>query len=113
MATVVIAPKAATLPYGNNNLAPWIVTYEYAIRRARLTVTLQVRSRCVPSVWTVSPRCDLSVEENLRRFEEMKNAKEFGQTCCLCAKTLVHNPNKTLRDPVIYRYNLIPHARAG
>ncbi|KAG0269729.1 hypothetical protein DFQ27_002398 [Actinomortierella ambigua] len=62
----------------------------------------------------IASKCrNLSVEENLRRFEEMKNATEFGLTACLRAKISVDNPNKALRDPVIYRCNLIPHARTG
>ncbi|KAG0226909.1 hypothetical protein BGW41_004017 [Actinomortierella wolfii] len=62
----------------------------------------------------IASKCrDLPVEENLRRFEEMKNATEFGLTACLRAKISVDNPNKALRDPVIYRCNLIPHARTG
>ncbi|KAF9438245.1 hypothetical protein BGZ76_009076 [Entomortierella beljakovae] len=56
---------------------------------------------------------DLSVEENLRQFDEMKNGTEFGLTCCLRAKISVDSPNKALRDPVIYRCNLLPHARTG
>ena len=56
---------------------------------------------------------DLSVEENLQRFEEMKNATEFGQTCCLRAKISVDAKNKALRDPVLYRCNLLPHNRTG
>ncbi|KAI9503480.1 tRNA synthetases class I, catalytic domain-containing protein [Coemansia spiralis] len=54
-----------------------------------------------------------SIEENLRRFEEMRQATEFGQTCCLRAKMSVDNPNKAMRDPVIYRCNLTPHHRTG
>jgi glutamyl-tRNA synthetase len=80
---------------------------------------------------------DLSVEENLKRFEEMKNATEFvsdctcicdgnecewdvkqrcasqGMTCCLRAKISVDNPNKAMRDPVIYRVNVAPHHYTG
>ncbi|KAI9248794.1 tRNA synthetases class I, catalytic domain-containing protein [Phascolomyces articulosus] len=56
---------------------------------------------------------DQSVEENLRRFEEMKSATEFGQTCCLRAKISPNDPNGTLRDPVIYRCNLTPHHFTG
>jgi len=43
----------------------------------------------------------------------MKNGTEFGLTCCLRAKISVDNLNKALRDPVIYRCNLLPHARTG
>lgn len=79
---------------------------------------------------------DLPVEENLRRFEEMKNGTEFvsfhktvlfwlldkfadmsffwqGQKCCLRAKISVDDPNGTLRDPVMYRCNLTPHHYTG
>ncbi|ORY05776.1 glutamyl-tRNA synthetase [Basidiobolus meristosporus CBS 931.73] len=56
---------------------------------------------------------DNSVEENLRRFEEMTKGTEFGQTNCLRAKISVDNKNKALRDPVIYRCNLLPHHLVG
>jgi glutamyl-tRNA synthetase len=56
---------------------------------------------------------NLSVEENLRRFDEMKRATEFGQTCCLRAKIDMQDKNKALRDPVIYRCNLLSHHRTG
>ncbi|CAG8452271.1 842_t:CDS:10 [Ambispora leptoticha] len=61
----------------------------------------------------VSKSRDLSVEENLRRFQEMKEGTEFGLTCCLRAKIDMNNPNKSLRDPVIYRCNLLEHHRTG
>ncbi|KAJ2783054.1 glutamate--tRNA ligase, partial [Coemansia linderi] len=62
----------------------------------------------------VESKCrGLSVEENLARFQQMKEATEFGQTCCLRAKMSIDNPNKALRDPTIYRCNLIPHHRTG
>src|SRR5205814_1458819 len=56
---------------------------------------------------------DNSVEENLRRFDEMKAGTEFGLTNCLRAKISMEAPNKALRDPVIYRCNLTPHHRIG
>ncbi|KAJ1796460.1 glutamate--tRNA ligase [Coemansia sp. RSA 2399] len=62
----------------------------------------------------IASRCrDLSVEDNLARFEEMRNGTEFGQSCCLRAKMSVDCPNKAMRDPVIYRCNLTPHHRTG
>ncbi|ODV58259.1 glutamate--tRNA ligase GUS1 [Ascoidea rubescens DSM 1968] len=61
-----------------------------------------------------SKRRDASVEENLDIFtNEMKNATEKGLTYCLRAKISYDIPNKALRDPVIYRCNLIPHHRTG
>ncbi|KKZ64804.1 glutamyl-tRNA synthetase [[Emmonsia] crescens] len=59
----------------------------------------------------VSKRRDLSVEDSLARFEEMKSGS--GQGWCIRAKISVDNPNKALRDPVIYRCNSQPHHRTG
>ncbi|KAJ2809212.1 glutamate--tRNA ligase [Coemansia guatemalensis] len=62
----------------------------------------------------IASRCrDLSVEDNLARFEQMRQATEFGQTCCLRAKISVDCPNKAMRDPAIYRCNLTAHHRTG
>ncbi|KAI8979611.1 tRNA synthetases class I, catalytic domain-containing protein [Mycotypha africana] len=52
---------------------------------------------------------DNSVEENLRRFEEMTKGSEEGLQNCLRAKIDYASPNGTMRDPVIYRCNLTPH----
>ncbi|SZE99971.1 unnamed protein product [Blumeria hordei] len=56
---------------------------------------------------------DRDVETNLAIFEEMKIATETGLKNCIRAKMSVDNPNKALRDPVIYRCNLLPHHRTG
>ncbi|KAJ1965165.1 glutamate--tRNA ligase [Dipsacomyces acuminosporus] len=62
----------------------------------------------------IASKCrDLSVEENLARFQQLMDATEFGQTCCLRAKMSVDSKNKALRDPVIFRCNLTPHHRTG
>jgi len=58
-----------------------------------------------------SKRRDQSIEENLAAFEEMKKGTALGY--CLRAKISVDNPNKAMRDPVIYRCNLEPHGRTG
>jgi glutamyl-tRNA synthetase len=53
---------------------------------------------------------DLSVEENLQKFQEILNGTTYGLTACLRAKMSVDDPNKALRDPVIYRCNVeTPH----
>ncbi|KAJ3044233.1 hypothetical protein HDV00_002911 [Rhizophlyctis rosea] len=71
------------------------------------TMRLQ-RGDCIES------KCrNLSVEENLKRFEEMTKGTEFGLKCCLRAKIDYKSENGTLRDPVIYRCNLLPHHRTG
>lgn len=47
-----------------------------------------------------------TLEQNLAMWEEMKKASPEGLQICLRAKLSVDNPNKALRDPVIYRCNL-------
>lgn len=56
-----------------------------------------------------------SVERNLHLFtEEMYKGTVLGQTMCLRAKIDMQAPNKTLRDPVMYRCNVAtPHHRTG
>ncbi|KAH8664472.1 putative glutamate--tRNA ligase [Xylariales sp. PMI_506] len=61
-----------------------------------------------------SKRRERTVEENLRIFEEMKNGTEEGLKNCIRAKVSVDNPNKAMRDPVIYRCNVTDaHHRTG
>ncbi|EPS37756.1 hypothetical protein H072_8557 [Dactylellina haptotyla CBS 200.50] len=62
-----------------------------------------------------SSKRDVSVADNLQIFtEEMKNATDKGRTYCVRAKISVDDPNKALRDPVIYRCNTeFPHHRTG
>ena len=56
---------------------------------------------------------NLDVKENLRRWQEMLDATEFGQTCAARFKMDMKSANKTLRDPVAFRTNLTPHHRTG
>jgi glutamyl-tRNA synthetase len=60
-----------------------------------------------------SKRRDRSVEESLAVFEEMKKGTPDGLKSCIRAKISVDNPNKAMRDPVIYRCNVQPHHRTG
>jgi glutamyl-tRNA synthetase len=60
-----------------------------------------------------SKRRDMSIEETLNWFEEMKSGSEGGRGWCLRAKITYDSPNGTLRDPVIYRCNATPHHRTG
>ncbi|KAI0029739.1 glutamate-tRNA ligase [Vararia minispora EC-137] len=60
-----------------------------------------------------SKRRGATVDENLARLAEMKLGSEEGLRWCLRAKMSVDNPNKAMRDPVIYRCNLTPHHRTG
>ena len=60
-----------------------------------------------------SARRDMSIEDSLARFEEMKTGSEEGQRWVIRAKISVDSPNRALRDPTIYRVNLTPHHRTG
>ena len=61
-----------------------------------------------------SKRRERTVEENLRIFDEMKVGSAEGLKNCIRAKISVDNPNKAMRDPVIYRCNPNdPHHRTG
>eukprot|EP01029_Cantina_marsupialis_P028438 TRINITY_DN776173_c0_g1_i1.p1 TRINITY_DN776173_c0_g1~~TRINITY_DN776173_c0_g1_i1.p1 ORF type:complete len:539 (-),score=166.79 TRINITY_DN776173_c0_g1_i1:145-1542(-) len=56
---------------------------------------------------------DLPVEENLKLFELMCSGSEEGAEYCLRAKIDMTSKNGTLRDPVMYRANPLPHHRTG
>ncbi|KAG6300551.1 hypothetical protein E4U09_006727 [Claviceps aff. purpurea] len=57
---------------------------------------------------------DRTVEETLRIFEEMKKASDEGRAHCIRAKISADDPNKAMRDPVIYRCNVEnSHHRTG
>ncbi|KAJ5689324.1 glutamate--tRNA ligase cytoplasmic [Penicillium macrosclerotiorum] len=60
-----------------------------------------------------SQRRELSPEESLARFEEMKKGTPEGLRWCIRAKISVDDKNKAMRDPVIYRCNPAPHHRTG
>ncbi|KAH8600667.1 tRNA synthetases class I, catalytic domain-containing protein [Bisporella sp. PMI_857] len=60
-----------------------------------------------------SKRRDLGIDETLEHFAEMKAGSEEGRRWCLRARIAYDSQNGTLRDPVIYRCNLIPHHRTG
>ena len=58
---------------------------------------------------------DDSVEENLKRYEEMKKGTDEGRRWCIRAKISYANDNASLRDPVIFRCpkNQTSHHRTG
>jgi glutamyl-tRNA synthetase len=56
---------------------------------------------------------DDNVKDNLMHFEQMKAGTPEGRRWCIRAKISVDDNNKALRDPVIYRCNLLPHHRTG
>eukprot|EP00475_Leptophrys_vorax_P015510 TRINITY_DN2183_c0_g1_i1.p1 TRINITY_DN2183_c0_g1~~TRINITY_DN2183_c0_g1_i1.p1 ORF type:complete len:747 (+),score=224.57 TRINITY_DN2183_c0_g1_i1:24-2243(+) len=62
---------------------------------------------------TNSKNRDNSLDENLRRWEEMKIASPEGLKNSVRAKIDMQSRNGTLRDPVIYRCNLQPHHKTG
>lgn len=62
---------------------------------------------------TPSPQREASVEENLQRFEDMKNGKYAEGEAVLRAKIDMASPNMNLRDPVIYRVMHQSHHQTG
>lgn len=75
--------------------------------------TLQERMRAERMDGIPSARREESVEDNLARFAEMTTGSDEGKRWCLRAKMSFDNPNKAMRDPVIYRCNLEPHHKTG
>jgi len=107
--------------------------YSYLHRHAIDLITLgkayvddtpQETMRAERMVGTASKNRDASVETNLAKFQMMKDATPEGLTNWLLyhithityslrAKMSIDDKNKALRDPVIYRTNLIPHIKTG
>ncbi|KZV87376.1 glutamate-tRNA ligase [Exidia glandulosa HHB12029] len=92
--------------------------YEYAVEiikrgKAYCDDTEQVDMRAQRMDGIASKRRDASIEENLARFAEMTKGTTEGKRWCLRAKISVDDPNKAMRDPVIYRCNDMPHHRTG
>ncbi|CAL3973200.1 hypothetical protein PZA11_005499 [Diplocarpon coronariae] len=93
--------------------------YQYGIRmikegHAYADDTDQETMRAERMDGIASKNRDKSVEENLAIFEQMKEGTETGRRYCIRAKMSVDNPNKAMRDPVIYRCNVdTPHHRTG
>ncbi|KAF2279854.1 glutamyl-tRNA synthetase-like protein [Westerdykella ornata] len=92
--------------------------YEYCVQmikegNAYADDTLQEKMREERMNGIPSERRDSSVEDNLARFEEMKKGTEEGIRWCIRAKISVDDPNKAMRDPVIYRCSPEVHHRTG
>ncbi|KAI0748413.1 glutamate-tRNA ligase [Daedaleopsis nitida] len=92
--------------------------YDYALQiiksgKAYADDTEQEQMRKERMDGIASKHRDDSVGDNLKHFEEMTKGTEEGIRWCIRAKMSVDNPNKALRDPVIYRCNLLPHHRTG
>ncbi|KAF2200903.1 glutamyl-tRNA synthetase [Delitschia confertaspora ATCC 74209] len=92
--------------------------YEECVRlikegKAYADDTLQEQMRKERMDGIASGRRDATVEENLARFEEMKKGSEEGVKWCIRAKISVDDPNKAMRDPVIYRCSPETHHRTG
>jgi glutaminyl-tRNA synthetase len=59
------------------------------------------------------PGRNLSIEENLERFEKMKNGEFDDGACVLRAKIDMASPNLHLRDPALYRIKRATHHTTG
>lgn len=60
-----------------------------------------------------SPYRDASVDENLQRFEAMKNGEYGNGEAVLRAKIDMASPNMNMRDPVLYRVMHREHHQTG
>ena len=60
-----------------------------------------------------SPFRDRPIEENVTRFEEMRDGKHPEGSMVLRAKVDMSSPNMHLRDPFIYRIKHETHHRSG
>ncbi|XP_039140200.1 glutamate--tRNA ligase, cytoplasmic [Dioscorea cayenensis subsp. rotundata] len=62
----------------------------------------------------IESRCrNNSGDANLSLWKEMIAGSERGLQCCVRGKLDMQDPNKSLRDPVYYRCNPVPHHRIG
>ncbi|PSN42202.1 Bifunctional glutamate/proline--tRNA ligase [Blattella germanica] len=57
--------------------------------------------------------CFITVEQNFKMWQEMKEGTEYGQKCCVRAKIDMSSANGCLRDPTIYRCKNEHHPKTG
>ncbi|MDO5651801.1 MAG: glutamine--tRNA ligase/YqeY domain fusion protein [Moraxella sp.] len=60
-----------------------------------------------------SPQRETSIDDNLARFDDMKNGKYREGQAVLRAKIDMNHPNINMRDPVIYRVMHAHHHQTG
>lgn len=60
-----------------------------------------------------SPFRNTPVEENLKKFEDMRRGVYAEGEACLRMKIDMKNPNPCMRDPVAYRIKYVPHPHVG
>ncbi|KAF8913586.1 glutamate-tRNA ligase [Mucidula mucida] len=104
--------------YYHSHVDYFATLYDYALKvikegKAYTDDTEQAQMRTERFDGIASKHRDDSVEDNLKHFAEMTAGSEEGLRWCLRAKMSVDDPNKALRDPVIYRCNTLPHHRTG
>ncbi|KAF2865788.1 glutamyl-tRNA synthetase [Massariosphaeria phaeospora] len=107
--------KADTVSYTSNYFQE---LYDYCVQMlnegtAYADDTLQEKMREERMNGVASERRESSPEDNLARFEEMKTGSAEGLRWCIRAKMSVDDPNKAMRDPVIYRCSPQVHHRTG
>ncbi|KAJ4717556.1 Glutamate--tRNA ligase [Melia azedarach] len=83
--------------------------------KARHMLMIHPVSKCRKKGWMgLSQNAETTaVEENMKLWKEMIAGSERGLQCCLRGKLDMQDPNKSLRDPVYYRCNPVPHHRIG
>ena len=83
----------------------------YVDEQDRETMRLQKGDLTHPG--TPSPYRDRPVEENLARFQDMKDGKFAEGAAVLRAKIDLASSNMNMRDPVIYRISYDKHHNTG
>ena len=68
----------------------------------------EFREKCIESPYRNTP-----IEENLEKFEKMKQGRYGEKEACLRLKIDMKHKNPTMRDPVAYRIKFAPHPHIG
>lgn len=107
--------KYETITYTSNYFPELMEMAEKLIREGKAYVDDTPREQMQKERMDgIDSKCrNNSVEENLKLWKEMIAGSERGLQCCVRGKLDMQDLNKSLRDPVYYRCNPMPHHRIG